>query len=189
MKRLVKLILLCMALLTMCTTALAADDEQAKENDKNVRYVKLFTDNSFNYYMDKTSAQWIKCPNTSDEYIIDVWIKMDRIEEDNAQAAGEGEQYSYPTKYYLEHYYMRPSTKQVQFLCELEVTGRPDNNIRQREYDVKNWEYLIPDSIEDNIYQGVVNIMGEKHNANGKGVKGVLSSAGDLLEDVFRISI
>ena len=94
-------------------------------------------------------------------------------------------QYTYQEKYYLEHYYIRPSTQQIQFLCELEVSGRPDNDISQRKYNVKNWEYLVPESVEDNIYQAVVKKMGNKPGSKGN----LLESAGDFIEDVFRIAI
>ena len=56
-------------------------------------------------------------------------------------------------KYYLEHYYINPETRQIQFLCELEISnGRPDNNVIQRAYKPRNWENLIPGSIEDSVY-------------------------------------
>ena len=138
--------------------------------------------------MDKKSAKWIACPDKNDEYIIDVWVKLERIEEANAKSLAErmnDSQYTYQEKYYLEHYYIRPSTQQIQFLCELEVSGRPDNDISQRKYNVKNWEYLVPESVEDNIYQAVVKKMGKKPGSNGN----LLKSAGDFLEDVFRIAI
>lgn len=165
----------------------AAGDEGA---NKESRYTKLFSDNYFNYYMDDKSIKWILCPNRSNEYIIDVWVKLERIDDAYDRLAAEktaDSQYAYQEKYYLEHYYVRPSTEQIQFLCELEVSGRPDNDIRQRKYDVKNWEYLVPDSVEDNIYQAVVKKMGKKYN--GKGGAFSLNGIGNMLEDVFRISI
>ncbi|MGM9540780.1 hypothetical protein [Anaerovibrio sp.] len=170
------------------TGGAAGSSVSGEENEKqDKRYVKLFTDNYFNYYMDKKSAKWILCPNRSDEYIIDVWIKLERIEDTNAKSLAErmnDSQYVYQEKYYLEHYYVRPSTEQIQFLCELEVSGRPDNDISQRKYDIRNWEYLVPDSVEDSIYQAVVKKMGKKHSANGSGF-----DLGNMMEDVFRISV
>ena len=168
------------------STSAAANSSDSEKKDE--RYVRLFTDSYFNYYMDKKSAKWIACPDKSDEYIIDVWVKLERIEEANARSLAErvnDSQYTYQGKYYLEHYYIRPSTQQIQFLCELEVSGRPDNDISQRKYNVKNWEYLVPESVEDNIYQAVVKKMGKKPGYNGN----LLKSAGDFVEDVFRIAI
>ena len=168
------------------STSAAANSSDSEKKDE--RYVRLFTDSYFNYYMDKKSAKWIACPDKSDEYIIDVWVKLERIEEANARSLAErvnDSQYTYQGKYYLEHYYIRPSTQQIQFLCELEVSGRPDNDISQRKYNVKNWEYLVPESVEDNIYQAVVKKMGKKPGSNGN----LLKSAGDFVEDVFRIAI
>lgn len=190
MKKIANILLVCMLLLTGCTAEAATVNgtggTEAKQEAPKSRYVKLFSDNSFNYYMDKDSAKWIRCPNTSDKYIIDVWIKMEQIDDKSITVKTETAQYSYPAKYYLEHYYINPDTAQIQFLCELEVTGRPDNDITQRKYDVHAWEDLIPDSVEDNIYQSVVKIMGKKYKGDNKGI---FAGAGNMLEDVFRISI
>ena len=168
------------------STSAAVNSSDSEKKDE--RYVRLFTDSYFNYYMDKKSAKWIACPDKSDEYIIDVWVKLERIDEANARSLAErvnDSQYTYQGKYYLEHYYIRPSTQQIQFLCELEVSGRPDNDISQRKYNVKNWEYLVPESVEDSIYQAVVKKMGKKPGSKGN----LLKSAGDFVEDVFRIAI
>lgn len=152
--------------------------EQEEENNQIAdRYFKLMADDSFVYYMDKKSAKWILCPNSRDEYIVDVWIRLEPI------ADGADTKYSYPAKYYLEHYYLRPDKEQIQFLCELEVTGRPDNNVNQRSYDENNWENLVPESIEDVIYQNVVKKM-KKRNAGFWNIP-----VGDIMEDWFRISI
>ena len=152
--------------------------EQEEENNQIAdRYFKLMADDSFIYYMDKKSAKWILCPNSRDEYIVDVWIRLEPIED------GADTKYSYPAKYYLEHYYLRPDKEQIQFLCELEVTGRPDNNVNQRSYDENNWENLVPESIEDVIYQNVVKKM-KKRNAGFWNIP-----VGDIMEDWFRISI
>ena len=87
-------------------------------------------------------------------------------------------------KYFLEHYYIRPKTRQIQFLCELEVVGRPQNTISERAYDYKNWENLIPGSIETAIYYGVLDVIGTgKANAKGH------MTATDMLEEYLRISI
>ena len=127
--------------------------------------------------MDKKSAKWILCPNSRDEYIVDVWIRLEPIED------GADTKYSYPAKYYLEHYYLRPDKEQIQFLCELEVTGRPDNNVNQRSYDLHNWESLVPESVEDGIYRAVLKKMKSKTG-------GLVNGPGEnIMEDWFRISI
>lgn len=171
------------------STGIAANGSASEKKEKQEeRYVKLFADHYFNYYMDKKSAKWMVCPDKNDEHIIDVWVKLEHIEEADARSLAEhinDSQYAYQEKYYLEHYYIRPATEQIQFLCELEVSGRPDNDISQRKYNVKNWEYLVPESVEDNIYQAVVKKMGKKPGSKGN----ILESAGDFIEDVFRIAI
>lgn len=190
MKKAVAFLLAILTMLCACSAYAASDDNK----DKNKRYSKIYADDSFYYYMDTKSAKWILCPNTRDEYIIDVWIKLEQVSEAVASggdtentgenAAESGEQYSYPARYYLEHYYMNPASEEIQFLCELEVTGRPDNDIAQRDYDMHNWEPLVPDSIEDNLYRAVVRKMGKKRGMNGSSF-----DLGNMMEDVFRVSI
>ncbi len=206
MTRVIKLLLVCIIALG-CTLASAQEGRYLKKDSKltlqpaqeeqqkqDKRYVKLFQDDSFIYSMDTQTAKWILCPNTSNEYIIDVWIRLDAIENNDTNAIDSSSvvataytnsratAYSYPNRYYLEHYYIRPDKSQIQFLSELEVTGRPDNNIEERAYDVKNWENLVPDSIEDSIYQAVTKKMKREGAMN-------LPATHEVLEDVFRISI
>ena len=175
-----KLMALCLLVIMVFCSGTAL----AKDSGKD-RYVELFRENSFCYYMDKQSAKWIPCPGTNDEYIIDVWIKLVREEsaegEENSNAA-----YAYPDKYYMEHYYLRPSQEQIQFLCELEVSGRPDNNIKEREYASANWDKLVPESIEDSIYHSVIKNM--KNLKRGKNKK-LTEKLGDFVESTFWVAI
>lgn len=151
--------------------------QEEEKEQMDSRYARLMADESFVYYMDTKTAKWMKCPNSQDEYIIDVWIRLQPVEN------GQSTQYSYPPKYFLEHYYLRPDKQQVQFLAELEVTGRPDNNVNQRAYDMYNWETLVPESVEESIYQAVLKKMKKKNAGLFRG------SLSDVMEDVFRVSI
>ena len=164
----------------------AAVDKQEKKDDKKTeeRFQKILEDNSFGYYMDTQNAQWIICPHTSDEHIIDVWIKLVNEDGSDAPAAKDGA-YSYPSKYYLEHYYIRPSAQQIQFLCELEVTGRPNNAVKQRSYNAANWEALVPGSLEDDIYHAVILKMKKLTKPGSKGSPSIR----DDIEEYLRISL
>lgn len=150
---------------------------EKKEKSKE-RFQELFADSSYIYYMDTKNAHWILMPHSGNEYIADVWVKL-------VQKEGSAD-YSYPPKYFLEHYYIRPSTKQIQFLSELEVTGRPDNAIQERAYSVQNWENLVPGSLEDDIYHEVLQRMKKNHlggtSSNGMSVR-------DAVEEYLRISL
>ena len=115
------------------------------------RYMKFYWDDSFTYRLDTESIRWLLLPYSSTEYILDVWVKMD-------PAAGQTD-YSYPQKYYMEHYYLRPEKQQVQFLSELEVSGHPQNAIKERAYDYRNWESLVPGSVEEKVYYAVMSIL------------------------------
>ena len=88
-------------------------NKKSKEKD---RFQEIFRDESFIYYMDMRSVRNVPIPNRQDR-MIDVWVKLkpNSFSDDEDAKAG---------KYYLEHYYLNPKSKQIQFLCELEVTGR-----------------------------------------------------------------
>lgn len=156
--------------------ALDSKRQQNGENAKKERYVFLLEDNGFAYYMDTQNAKWKKIPYSESEDIVDVWIRLVKTEPD--------EEYSYPQKYFLEHYYLRPQKQQIQFLSELEVTGRPDNAVKERPYSVRNWENLVSGSLEDEIYHSVMKVMKKKNQ-----FWPAHTSVRDVLEDVFRISL
>ena len=156
-----------------------SEESKTKQKDKEEkRFVELLTDNGFTYYLDTKNARWIQMPHSGNEYIADVWVKLVQTDE-NAE-------YSYPPKYFLAHYYVRPNTQQIQFLSELEVTGRPDNAIKERPYSMQNWENLVPGSVEDELYHGIVKNM-KKNRLGGKSSNGM--SVRDMVEEYLRISL
>ena len=141
-----------------------------KVNKEKERFQELLRDESFIYYMDTQSIRYIPIPNRQ-EKMIDVWVKLkpNSFSDDGDAKAG---------KYYLEHYYLNPKSKQIQFLCELEVTGRPSNAIKERPYSSQNWENLVPGSVEDDIYHAVV-----KKAKSSSSIGGVaMPSASDVLD-------
>ena len=157
----------------------ASEVEKAdREKKEKERFVKLLNDNGFEYTLDTKNAHWIPMPHSGNEYIADVWVRLVQTEKDK--------EYSYPQKYYLEHYYIRPKTQQIQFLCELEVTGRPENAIQERPYKNSNWENLVPGSIEDEIYHKVLQTM-KKNHIGGNSSNGM--SVRDAVEEYLRISL
>ncbi|MCR5758310.1 MAG: hypothetical protein K6F95_10450 [Selenomonas sp.] len=151
-------------------------NEQSADKKKD-RYILLLEDNGFAYYMDTQNAKWKKIPYSENEEILDVWIRLVKTEPD--------EEYSYPQKYFMEHYYLRPKKQQIQFLSELEVTGRPNNAVKERPYSVRNWENLVSGSLEDEIYHRVLHYM--KRDPVKQWFKG--KSVRDVLEDTLRISL
>ena len=186
----------------------ARDEEKAIEKDQKAnrkfakkqrtRYVKLFKDSDFTYYMDSENAKWVNVPYSAESRMIDVWVQL--VEGDNqaqittvtkedklGQYEAKRAEYTPPVKYFLEHYYLWPERKKIQFLCELEVTGKPDNVVEQRKYDIRNWEELVPGSIEDNIYHSVVARMNKKDSFLGIPTQG--RSGRDMLEEYGRISL
>ena len=172
------------------------------------RFIKLAVDDTYTYYLDKKSVQWKKMPYMSSEYMADVWIRMIEnnpadLDDDmayygrenfNAEIALARDQgYQYPPEdlkvlshqgYVLEHYYLRPKTNQIQFLCELEVFGRPQNTINERAYDYKNWENLVPGSVESIIYAATIKTIG-KSKASERGHMTFF----DMLDEYARIAL
>lgn len=185
-------------------------EKQKKMKKQKARFIKLAVDDTYTYYLDKQSVSWQRIPYSASEYMLDVWVRMIEIEPDtsdlpddlasyvNDKSSGEvalAEEKGLllapvdidvlqHKKYFLEHYYLRPKTKQIQFLCELEVVGHPQNTISERTYDYKNWENLIPGSIESIIYNMTMKEVGK----SGSSDSGHMSFA-DYLEEYARISI
>lgn len=153
----------------------ASEAKKQKTKEKE-RYIYLFEENGFAYYLDSQNARWRDIPYSESEKILDVWIRLLKVAPD--------EEYSYPQKYYLEHYYLRPDKQQIQFLSELEVAGRPDNAIKERAYSVHNWENIVSGSLEDEIYHKVMAVMKKKNQ-----FWPAHTSVRDVLEDIFRISL
>ena len=186
------------------------ETEKKKMKKQKARFVKLLSDDSYDYYLDRNAVRWLNMPYSTSEYMADVWIRMIEkspshyddmpsdlydylsAEDDEInEAAAKGIAYDEvdvrvlrSKKYFLEHYYIRPKTRQIQFLCELEVIGRPQNTISERPYEYKNWEGLIPGSVESSIYNGVLSEIG-----TGKAGKRGHMTFVDMLDEYARIAL
>ena len=164
--------------------AARAEKKAAKETakrEKKARYKTLFTDNGFTYYMDSKNTRWILRPYNSSEYMIDAWV---RLVENRAGVPVPEDENIRPAKYFLEHYYISPQRHEIMFISELEVTGRPENAVQERPYDPRNWEQLVPGSIEDEIYEAVTARMKSAPGAKTGGM-----SVRDMVEEYARISL
>ena len=185
-------------------------EKEKKLKTQKARFVKLLSDDTYEYYLDRSAVRWVSMPYSTSEYMADVWIRM--IEKNPTQsedmpndmyqylnsggneisdAAEKGLAYNEvdekvlrSRKYFLEHYYIRPKTRQIQFLCELEVIGRPQNAVSERPYDYKNWENLIPGSVESYIYSGTLAEIG-----TGKSKKRNHMTFVDMLDEYARIAL
>ena len=118
--------------------------------------------------------------------MIDAWV---RLVEDTTGAPVAEDGKIRPAKYFLEHYYISPKHRQIMFLSELEVTGRPENAVKERAYDPKNWEQLVPGSIEDDLYEAITARMGSAPGERGGLLSGTSGmSLRDMVEEYARIS-
>lgn len=154
-----------------------AEEGNSESSKKETRFEKIGEDISFIYLLDKKDSGWVRRPFTANQYVISAWVKMLPYEYVSNEVLYN------PTEertYYLVHYLIDPSSRKIQFLCEVEVTGRPENNIKQRKYNPNDWEDLVPESVEDTIYHAVVKKYGKSKGSN---------SLTDIIEDVFHIAI
>lgn len=187
-------------------------DSKSNKNlhEKSKRFVKVAMDDTYIYYLDKQSISWKRLPYSASEYMLDFWVRMIERNPDTSKLSAELADYVNDgfngeievaaerglaftqsdievlkhRKFFLEHYYIRPKTKQIQFLCELEVIGHPQNTVSEREYAPKNWENLIPGSIESMIYNTTIKEV-HKSKADAKGHM----SVADMFDEYLRISI
>lgn len=138
----------------------------SNKSNKIPRYIMLFKDDDYIYWLDAEALRWLEMPYSVSEDMVDCWVKIEDVSEDK--------EYSYPEKYYMEHLYLRPAKRQVMFLSELEVTGRPENNIKERTYRPDFWEELVPNSVEQEIYKGtleVLKLLEKKHKVKPRSNK------------------
>lgn len=149
-------------------------EKVARREKRRARFLEIHKDDVFTYYMDRRTARRINVPHM-EEKMIDVWVKLEPNE------AEDGEQ-----KYFLEHYYIRPKRQVMQFMCELEVSGRPTNDIEENRYNPSKWEPLIPGSIEDTIYHAVMKNTGSIRE-EGVGEEG--TSIRDFIEKTVNVSL
>lgn len=161
----------------------AREKREKKHKKKELqKYTIVYEDDTYVYYMDSENLRWRKMPY-SDEKILDVWIRLipiaDAARAETIEAAGD----LYMGHYYLEHYYMRRTQRQIQFLAELEVTGRPQNDVATGKYSAAAWEELVPGSVEDSLYNRIMRKMSNPKD------KATSTSLTDFLEDVLRISL
>ena len=155
-----------------------AEENRKAAEDGRMRFLPIIRDENFAYYLDMESVRWIRVPYAASEYMIDAWIRLvDKKDAWNFAPAATRN----PEKYYMEHYYIRPKKRQIQFLCELEVMGKPQNTISEREYSAKNWENLIPGSIESDIYYAVLKETQDHSDGN--------MTFADMLDEYLRIGL
>lgn len=161
--------------------------EKVRERrERDSRYKTLFTDNNFTYYLDSKNTRWIPRPYQSSEYMIDAWVRL--VENTTGEQVAEDGKIR-PAKYFIEHYYISPAKHEIMFISELEVTGRPENAVKERAYDPKNWEQLVPGSIEDEIYEAVTARMKSAPGQRGGLLSGTSGmSLRDMVEEYARIS-
>lgn len=144
------------------------------------KYKIVYEDEAYVYYLDMENLRWRSIPYT-EERMLDVWVRLVPVVDAAAAEMREAGGDLYTGHYYLEHYYMRRSQRQIQFLAELEVNGRPKNDVATGKYSSAAWEDLVPGSLEDSLYN---RIMRKVSNPKDKALSTSVSS---ILEDVFHI--
>ena len=148
----------------------AREQEEKRLRQEKHKWKELFRDDTYIYSYDKENTKWVAIPYQNKK-MIDIWVRLMPINEPDGN------------HYFLERYYIRRDKRQIMFLCELEVTGRPNNDIFAGKYQSDKWEPLVPNSIEDRIYHCMLD---ELNTIEGRTKEGHVT---DFLEDIFRISI
>ena len=166
----------------------ARDAKKAEEKrEKKARYKTLFVDNGFTYYLDSKNSRWVLRPNSGRERMIEAWVRL--VENTTGGPVAEDGKVR-PNKYFLEHYYISPERREIMFISELEVTGRPENSVKERPYDAANWEQLVPGSIEDDLFDAIVAKMKQAPGERSGVLSGTSGmSLRDMLEEFARISL
>ena len=166
----------------------ARDAEKAQARaEKKARYKTLFLDNGFTYYLDSKNSRWVLRPNSGRERMIEAWVRL--VENTTGSTVSEDGKVR-PNKYFLEHYYISPELREIMFISELEVTGRPENAVKERPYDAANWEQLVPGSIEDDLFDAVVAKMKQAPGERSGVLSGTSGmSLRDMIEEFARISL
>ena len=162
------------------------EKRERARRDRGSRYKTLFTDGGFIYDLDVRNTRWVLRPYSSEEYMIDAWVRL--VENTTGETVAEDGK-TRPAKYFLEHYYISPQRHQIMFLAELEVSGRPENAVQERAYDPSRWENLIPGSIEDDLYEVITARMKSAPGQRGGLLSGTSGmSLRDVVEEFARIS-
>lgn len=188
-----------------------ADKQTRRNRRKRYRFKLLMEDEDYRYYFDSLQSHWVRVPYTAEEYMADVWLRLVPIEPVEEEPISEEEERlprymrerleqerlaqeaqkpkptpdTIPAHYFLTHYYLRPMRRQLQFISDLEVFGRADNDVEEPPYRPNAWENLIPHSLESDIYYKVLKIM----RSSPQNPKMNEMKATDFLEKVFRISL
>ena len=167
--------------------AARAAKKAEQKREKKARYKTLFVDNGFTYYLDSKNSRWVLRPNSGRERMIEVWVRL--VENTTGSTVSEDGKVR-PNKYFLEHYYISPERREIMFISELEVTGRPENAVKERPYDAANWEQLVPGSIEDDLFDAVVAKMKQAPGERSGVLSGTSGmSLRDMIEEFARISL
>lgn len=113
------------------------------------RYVLIYKDDEYNYYLDQVTAKKMNHPYLKEE-ILDVWLKIE-----NTSQSG----YTDPISYTMKHYYVRLTEKQMQMINSVEFNGENPTYSPDQPYREKNWMTLVPSSAEESCYLKVVELM------------------------------
>ena len=167
--------------------AARAAKKAEEKREKKARYKTLFVDNGFTYYLDSKNSRWVLRPNSGRERMIEAWVRL--VENTTGDTVAEDGKVR-PNKYFLEHYYISPERREIMFISELEVTGRPENAVKERPSDAANWEQLVPGSIEDDLFDAIIAKMKQAPGERSGVLSGTSGmSLRDMIEEFARISL
>lgn len=162
MKKVIIGLILCMLPSVVVLAADATEQNQTLSAEsvniealQNGRFVYLFADDEYKYYLDRQTARQINHPYLN-EKLLDVWLKI--VSNTNAV-------YADPDNYIMQHYFVRLKEKQLQLVNEVVFNGETAfNNDPDIPYREKNWRTVVPSSSDEGCYLEIVKYMNKNQS-------------------------
>lgn len=141
----------CMMFVNICQAMGVPNINEKNELQNEIveRYVLIYKDDDYNYYLDQATAKKINHPYLKEE-LLDIWLKV----EGNPNGV-----YNDPVIYTMKHYYVRLKEKQMQLINSVEFNGESPIYAPDEPYREKNWKVLVPSSAEENCYLKIVELL------------------------------
>ncbi|MBP2630827.1 MAG: hypothetical protein H6Q70_1455 [Firmicutes bacterium] len=156
----------CMIFSSICQAMGAANISEKKEKNQineqqdmtAERYVLIYKDDEYNYYLDQVTAKKMNHPYLKEE-ILDVWLKVENTPKNG---------YADPVIYTMKHYYVRLKEKQMQMINSVEFNGENPTYSPDETYREKNWKTLVPSSAEESCYLKIVELVNKTEGKTKK---------------------
>lgn len=138
------------------------------------RYVFIYADDEYNYYLDTKTAKQMQHPYLSED-LLDVWIKI---------VSNTSNQYlDQSSATVMQHYYVRLNQRQMQLINEVALgNDSAFKNQPDIPYSEKKWRTVVPGSSDEGCYDGIIKATTvKKTNKNKLTLGKILSQVSESL--------